>query len=425
VKLYLMRHCLTDDGPQMDAARDLNDTGREQAKVIRKFLKRANVKPDVILSSDFARSLSTAETIAKGAVVTDAALRPDGTVGGAWKAITRAAGDSKSILVVTHSPLIQPLLASVAFNFLDEKWNWEHGAVAYVNTADSRFRWFVTPKLAAHLAGVDPDDVSESDAFARGCLQLSEHLMRAHRASVINPLVAKLQTASAARFRRQKKRIVAALKPHARKFPASSNAEVRNDVVNAIPFSDAKFAKAYMAVARKARTAGQEHVAEQLGTFWEAEKKRKLPPLPIWDRTADGLQAELDATTRSQTETLLEKASDPAAPLDIAALLAGLQEQFDQYATGLDGKLSRAEMIAWSETSAAYHDGGAQAAEDAASAGTAIEKSWDEQPDACIVCLENASMGWIDADAPFSTGDFEPPAHPNCRCSVNYRQAED
>jgi hypothetical protein len=32
-------------------------------------------------------------------------------------------------------------------------------------------------------------------------------------------------------------------------------------------------------------------------------------------------------------------------------------------------------------------------------------------------------MGWIPADAAFDSGDDEPPAHPNCDCSIDYREA--
>src|SRR5277367_4463951 len=129
-----MRHCLTDPGPQMDAERTLDATGEEQAHVMRKFLKAVNVKPDVIISSDFARTLDTARIMQRGdtPLFTSAKLRPDGTAEKAWTAIVKLAGDAKVVLIVTHGPLIYPLLNSVAFCFADSRsWTFTHGAIAY------------------------------------------------------------------------------------------------------------------------------------------------------------------------------------------------------------------------------------------------------------------------------------------------------
>lgn len=42
----------------------------------------------------------------------------------------------------------------------------------------------------------------------------------------------------------------------------------------------------------------------------------------------------------------------------------------------------------------------------------------------CEICNDNADMGWIDMDDIFESvdGDVdEPPAHPNCTCSVEFK----
>lgn len=39
----------------------------------------------------------------------------------------------------------------------------------------------------------------------------------------------------------------------------------------------------------------------------------------------------------------------------------------------------------------------------------------------CEVCEENVADGDIDQDALFSSGHDEAPAHPNCTCTVEYR----
>jgi hypothetical protein len=51
------------------------------------------------------------------------------------------------------------------------------------------------------------------------------------------------------------------------------------------------------------------------------------------------------------------------------------------------------------------------------------EKSW--VGGTCPVCEENAAAGWIDIDEAFPSGDDEPPAHPNCECELETRDAQE
>ena len=51
----------------------------------------------------------------------------------------------------------------------------------------------------------------------------------------------------------------------------------------------------------------------------------------------------------------------------------------------------------------------------------ATEKSW--VGGTCEACQENADAGWIDMDDTFPSGDDEPPAHPNCDCDIETRDA--
>lgn len=43
------------------------------------------------------------------------------------------------------------------------------------------------------------------------------------------------------------------------------------------------------------------------------------------------------------------------------------------------------------------------------------------EPDCCEICQDCEDEGWIDQDAVFSSGDDEPPFHPNCKCDVEYK----
>jgi phosphohistidine phosphatase SixA len=423
MKLYLMRHCLTDEGARDDPNRTLDDTGRAQAKVIKKFLKLAEVNPDLVISSDYARAHDTAKVVNRGVeIVTTSALEPDSTVAKAWKAILKLAGDAKSVLVVTHGPLIQPLLASVAFCF-DPQFNWEHGAVAYVNTHESRFRWFVTPKLAAHIVGEDPVDVENPDQFAKECLQLAENLLVAHKAAVIDPLVATMKRALATRWKRQRVRLLKAMPGLKSAIELGDVTVVARTLHAMLPLPDESFGKAYRAVRSKAYGFGIEHVHAQLGEpLTEAEAPKKKLPAAIQEPPDDteDYESGIDNTTGDRLKTTLSAVK----PFEYAGVLAAVRGMFKDFTAPGDGSVPRAETAALDVVSGAYHDGGAAVATHVAdTTGQQVEKRWEAEDDACEVCLENEGEDWIPDDSPHGSGDYEPPAHPNCRCSESYRIA--
>ena len=43
----------------------------------------------------------------------------------------------------------------------------------------------------------------------------------------------------------------------------------------------------------------------------------------------------------------------------------------------------------------------------------------------CDDCEANEAAGLIDLDEAFPSGDDSPPAHPNCRCTVETRTVQD
>jgi hypothetical protein len=151
----------------------------------------------------------------------------------------------------------------------------------------------------------------------------------------------------------------------------------------------------YLAVTKQAYEAGARLAAVQLrvrrGTLGEAKRKRKpyqLPRLPDPVRTAAMADQEIDWED-------------------------------------LDHSPERVTTIAEYEVSRAFHNGMMALAQMWHGGDNPVEKHWDAQPDACDECAPNEADGWIDFEAPFGSGDFEPPLHPNCRCSLSLREADD
>lgn len=81
------------------------------------------------------------------------------------------------------------------------------------------------------------------------------------------------------------------------------------------------------------------------------------------------------------------------------------------------GDLNRAEMIARTETVRSYNKGITLFGQES----NATAKTWEVSSDPCPICEANGLDGEIPFDQEFGSGDDEPPAHPNCRCSMSLR----
>lgn len=76
----------------------------------------------------------------------------------------------------------------------------------------------------------------------------------------------------------------------------------------------------------------------------------------------------------------------------------------------------RANMIARTEISMANAHGALNSYHSARKLGVKVMKSWEPDPEACPICVENGDAGAIDLDDDFPSGDDAPTAHPNCEC---------
>lgn len=426
-----MRHCAVGipAGEPKGPDTPLDPTGELQAKVMRKFLKHISVRPDVILCSDLPRAEDTAKIMQRKdtPILTTPWLRPDSNPEAAWNAVAELAPKAKSILIVTHGPLIQLLLASIAFCFLDEPWRLEHGSIAYVNTNDSRFRWFVPPKLAAHVIGKDPVKVENvMEGIARDSLRLAENLMADTRAATITPLRNQMRAAVSDRWKRQLKRVKRAIRK-SRGLDATSAQAMLSTV---IPARDRQFAKYHRSIKTDAYSAGASHIAGQLGVEIggavqgiEAARKPVIPTpdQEHIDHEGYNLEDELDKTTVDRAHSALKNMGEA---FTIAGALTAMQTLFDGFEDPGNGKLSRADTVALQTVSDGYHAGGKDTAAEVRDSGEQVEKRWETGGDACAICQANEEEGYLPDDQPHGSGDFEPPAHPNCDCSESYRIAE-
>ena len=414
MKLYLQRHAEPFPGAREDASRGLTPEGQRQAREMGAFLRRQIGTVQIIIMSPFTRAAETAQIIGKvlgcDHIESTTLLQPDGKPAEAFAEIQRIAQQAPEVLAIGHHPSINVLIDWLCGAKTVER-HFTHGAIAHVH--DDNLVWLVTPKMVEKDAG-EQDVIEHAGRLVHSiATDLSEHLMRDDRKALIDPLVNKLKSAVARRFRRQG-------------AAASSMVHTNNSAV-AVKYSyDPKFAPTYANVIARAYNAGADHAMGMLPkqglSYNEADRPSDLPGPK---RTAQTVEDELDSTSIERLSAVLNAArTTDQTPISYADLAAKVKALFQQWAQGGDGELSRAEMTAINEVSIAYHQGMSDLAKQWVGGNGPVEKQWIAQPDACDVCAPNADEGWIDSEAPFGSGDFEPPVHPSCRCSIEYQPAE-
>lgn len=157
MKLYVMRHAEAEYGLQMDPTRHLTDTGKRQAKMMGRWLKRQTEKPEIVVESNFQRSRSTAKRVAaqlEVPLIRSGFLDPENAPENTWSELKRLATANKvtSLIAVSHGPLVEKLLAHLTGSPLPQQFHFAHGAVAHFDTTSGNrgiLHWIVTPNTVA------------------------------------------------------------------------------------------------------------------------------------------------------------------------------------------------------------------------------------------------------------------------------------
>ncbi len=193
-------------------------------------------------------------------------------------------------------------------------------------------------------------------------------------------------------------------------------------VVNSqqIDNNDTNFIKVSLKTVQKAVTAG----------FMAAELTAKAPPLGIPSTSALIQKLSTKQVANLVGKTVNDDGSivdNPKAEFnvidtvrnDIAQSVKtslGLGETTDEAVARMAeviNPIDRAETIARTESVNAYNAGVMQFGD----LSNAVGKEWDTAG-ADDICADNEDEGPIAFDDDFSSGDSEPPAHPNCRCAI-------
>ena len=129
-------------------------------------------------------------------------------------------------------------------------------------------------------------------------------------------------------------------------------------------------------------------------------------------------------TTKSELQTIITDALDTGK--SYGQLEKEIKTRFSEYSEKLPGKdITRAHLIAITETGKAYEEGNAEFARGLADAGITMVKTWETSKDDRVSdgCQENEDEGPIPINQYHTSGHMQPPRFPSCRCYESYEQA--
>jgi len=188
--------------------------------------------------------------------------------------------------------------------------------------------------------------------------------------------------------------------------------------------------------------AGARHALTSLGVSAATAKTFALTNMGVLGRIAARVRqqvAGLQLTTRERLATVI--ADDVAGGQPLATITADVRGALDRMATGgpaggdttaaaesaADSAItSRAETIAETETSSAWHDGLLQTAQRNGGQTKTWVTTGDPDPHSkSQPCADNEDAGPLALDDTFPSGDDAPPAHTNCRCQLDISPLED
>jgi len=251
-------------------------------------------------------------------------------------------------------------------------------------------------------------------------------LLHPRHAVHIKPARAAIKRVMVHFFERQRKAVLAAVKPHIERelllHPRTNKESFR---VAEASQGGKTFARALIPTSLHplsfSPTAGETSEYNEAITDLIGAAAKSLGTTAGPDFAGDYLaKNSLSKLTGGLNSTSIERLQDALATSwdaggDYDSMVKAITDTFDDFTT------TRAELIAQTEANDAYSDARQQIAVEAG----LDEKRWDPDGDACPECQANADQGWIDIEDSFDSGDDAPTSHPGCDCGCDYRKSPD
>lgn len=159
MEIYILRHGIAEE-PRLglrDADRALTAEGRKRLREVLQMAHRADVQPEVLLTSPYRRARETAEIAREilhpeTEVIPGNCFTPEADPREAWEEV-RIHRDAASVLIATHEPFAG-LFAAFLLNTPALTMDVKKGSMIRVDVEGfgvqprGVLRWFLTPRLA-------------------------------------------------------------------------------------------------------------------------------------------------------------------------------------------------------------------------------------------------------------------------------------
>lgn len=231
-------------------------------------------------------------------------------------------------------------------------------------------------------------------------------------------------------FRKQGRLFVAALRKLRGSWPIQEAADFAPELMAA--WADISQASVQVAAALEApiRQAVAQGIRAEVLAQAEREFERTFAVAhPRAVAYAEGygarLVTQIDEETRRQINGIVSKAIDTGQ--GYRATERQIRVRFEEFAEPKPQKhiLSRARLVARTESAMAYSAGQQVVVDEMRDAGLNMEKHWLTSRDTRVSagCSTNGSAGWIPERQAFPSGHMRHPRFPGCRCTTQYRVA--
>jgi hypothetical protein len=262
--------------------------------------------------------------------------------------------------------------------------------------------------------------VPDAIACAHALLLESVSLVKGIDSAVRLRNIRKAQKGFAGLFRRQGDHFMRGFPRFVNQFPQGGLQEALREDVDAL-FDDVFDSTAKQATALMASTlfegAKDGYVAQSASFGLDTVLSMKSERALTWARSnASARVTRINESTREEIKGMIVKGLEEGTSYGQVA--RDIKGRFEEFAEGQPQEhiSSRAELVAVTENSEAFEEGGLSLARDVEEAGIEMEKAWlvAEDERLCEICETNGQTGWIPLDEQYPDGSDHPPAHPAC-----------
>ena len=239
----------------------------------------------------------------------------------------------------------------------------------------------------------------------------------------VAPARKRIEAVMAHYFERQRKAVLAAVKPHIKRQLEAHPVPVKEASTQAKSFASALLPRSLQPLSFAATRAEESEYNSAITDLISAAAKSLDASAAVGEDFAgqylrsnslSKLTGGLNNTSIDRLQNAIGDAWDKGGSYD--QIVQAIQSKFEDFSD------TRAGLIAQNEVSAAYNSARASIAE---SLGFDEKSSEVESGNPCEECIENEDEGWIDAGDEFPNGGDAPPFHVNCECVVNFRKSSE